>query len=305
VGSLYPLASGLLCVRVYMDILTQPLLNALKKFSDVLKRTLDLLNKQNESTNKIANATIKQSTTPIVVTAECKLSEATIDKVVAGIKPNEERENLKLRLESWTVALLLMYTIVTGFEWYELNTSNLNQSAATIGANATANMELYNQRHQLAMEQRAWVVFDTDYVDKNFRPKLNESILIPIELLNIGKTPATNIDGVVIVEELKRQDEPTFDYRPGRPRNLIKNAVLYPGFPATSSVRELNNEPLSDTRYRSLRREDKVLKVHGQISYEDVFHVHHLLTFCHVIGSTPSTRSPMCVEHNGVDPNAE
>jgi hypothetical protein len=98
---------------------------------------------------------------------------------------------------------------------------------------------------------------------------------------------------VVAVDELETTDDPNFDYS-HRPKGHIDDSILYPGYPATSVV----SPPLR-------RHKGKTLKVHGRITYEDAFHVHHWLTFCHAVSASEIARTPKCVANNDTDQNLE
>jgi hypothetical protein len=95
---------------------------------------------------------------------------------------------------------------------------------------------------------------------------------------------------VVAVDELDPLVEPVFAYGPERPKTVIKAGIIHPNFASTSFL-----EP------KTILHKGKVLKVHGRICYDDIFHKHHWVTFCHVISSSPEGRTPKCVNQNNVD----
>jgi hypothetical protein len=62
--------------------------------------------------------------------------------------------------------------------------------------------QLKEAQRQLRQDQRPWLFFNTDYADV-VPLKDEEPIFVPIELQNIGKTPAKNVSGYLAITILK------------------------------------------------------------------------------------------------------
>ena len=154
------------------------------------------------------------------------------------------------------------------------------------------------------LDQKAWLMFDADYAD-TLRLHRIEEITVPVQLRNIGKTPARKIDGFVEVDEVPVNDVPKFDYtNPPRPIRL-QGGLIYPGFPNTSEAAELTNDrtPVLATPEKRRKFENGKLAfvVWGRIAYEDIFGDGHWIKFCHSITNSPLGKFKACTDQNTID----
>jgi hypothetical protein len=148
-------------------------------------------------------------------------------------------------------------------------------------------------------------------------------IVALIQVTNIGKTTATNIAGQVVLELLDTTQEPVFIYRHGHPRTRFKQGIVFPEgkiqLPAMALVSHLPDPiPLIVTpdMQKRMNAGDVYIALHGRVTYDDIFGVHHWLTFCGQGLMDPMNPQPEdilrfgklkgaagCIAHNNADSN--
>jgi hypothetical protein len=153
----------------------------------------------------------------------------------------------------------------------------------------------------MRLDEKAWLIFDTDYSDR-LKLRKSEEIFVPIQLRDIGKTPARKIDGFVVIEELKTGDAPRFDKSIFIP---LRAGIIWPEFPQNTMAMERTSEkkPVIATSQKmdQYAKGDLAFAVWGRITYEDIFHESHWTQFCHTISSKPSAHSKQCADYNEID----
>jgi hypothetical protein len=139
----------------------------------------------------------------------------------------------------------------------------------------------------------------------------NQPIAAPVELGNSGKTPASHVTGDVVAELLAPEEEPTFVYTKGHPRSHIAEITILPNQQMHFSAEVLKRGKgtprpvLYTSDIQKLVEAGKLLIViHGSLTYDDVFGVHHWMHFCSFGGSGNVFGGPKgCNEWNQVDNN--
>src|SRR5580704_1895548 len=163
-----------------------------------------------------------------------------------------------------------------------------------------------NARDQLEMEQRSWLVFDPNQSDTLVLGANKAEILVPLRLVNIGRTPARAIDGFVIVEELKSGERPTFIYRKDR-ATKIEVGIIYPSseLAQTTEIKEWldGHQPslVTESKRTEFKQGNTFFNVWGRLTYVDVFHQKHFVQFCHAVAQNPSGKTKECADYNMVD----
>jgi len=164
-----------------------------------------------------------------------------------------------------------------------------------------------NAREQLEMDQRSWLVFDTNYADKMELGGNGANIVAPFRLVNIGKTPARKIEGFVMVEEVNKGQHPTFVKIANR-LTPISIGILYPGseYAHTTYVGEFADDhkavSVDKTKQREFESGDVVFNVWGRLKYVDIFRDEHWVQFCHAITDEPWGKTKECADYNLIDP---
>jgi hypothetical protein len=171
-----------------------------------------------------------------------------------------------------------------------------NQGAA-VAAKDSAHTAVITMR----LDEKAWLMFDSDY-SHTAKLRYPGEISIPVQLRDIGKTPARRIDGFVVVDELEAGAAPTFQEQP---HNNIRAGVIWPNFPSNTAAKEFTSDgksvAMTMEKMRRYDRGELVFAVWGRINYEDVFEKPHWVQFCHTISPQPSAHSSQCADYNQID----
>jgi hypothetical protein len=168
-----------------------------------------------------------------------------------------------------------------------------------------------NAREQLEIEQRGWLVFDSNYSDDKITEGLQATkpdIAIPFRLVNLGKTPIRAIAGFVTVEEHPKGEPPAFRQNSDH-ITKIRVGIIYPGFDFSheTEVKELVDGgmtvPTSTIKREQFNKGEIVFNVWGELSYVDVFQRAHWVHFCHAITNNPLGKTKECADYNRVEPS--
>jgi hypothetical protein len=124
----------------------------------VKKVIRNLAGKADENKSAISEQTHAQieKELPPPVTHQFNIPDSTIDRIKSRTAHEIRREWWKDFLEVAGIGVIIVYTIFAGFQWYELNTQNINQSAANDNSGTTADRTLMkmqqtlNETHNLA-----------------------------------------------------------------------------------------------------------------------------------------------------------
>jgi len=143
-----------------------------------------------------------------------------------------------------------------------------------------------------------------------------QPLLMPIQLINSGKTPAKNVTGVIVVNLLHKGQEPTFAYETGHPRYAIDGGTAAPNFPANflwavlpehlPPSEELKPVLVARTIQQGIASGDLYIVVHAKVTYSDIFGIEHWMTFCSYAQNSPLTTGPdasKCAQYNDADKN--
>ncbi len=188
------------------------------------------------------------------------------------------------------VVLLSIYTL------YTIKMYSPNKKAADAAKESS-----HTSAVTMRLDEKAWLIFDTDYSD-TLKLRKSEEVSVPIQLRDIGKTPARKIDGFVVVEESKTGDPPRFDKSIFTP---LRAGIIWPGFPQDTKAREITSERkpviVTSEKLRQYAEGSLAFVVWGRISYKDIFQESHWVQFCHTISSKPSAHSKQCADYNELD----
>jgi len=208
-----------------------------------------------------------------------------------------------------TLIVLFGYTAVAFYQAYEMRKAT---RAATDSAKA-ARDSADAAKQAMHVDQRAWMnVFVGQAALED-----GSLIKIPVRIINSGKTPAYNVQGVAVINLLKEKDQPDFNYRSGHPRYSINTGTAVPNFPNDLSWPVLPkyvppDKPLSPIVTTSAIRKgiqngSLYIVVHARITYDDVFGTHHWINFCsyahNAAGLPEKATADTCGPYNDVDKN--
>jgi hypothetical protein len=122
-----------------------------------------------------------------------------------------------------------------------------------------------------------------------------QTIELPLRVTNVGKTPARNIVVATVVEVVPRAQAPNFGDSPTDIIPIFRSEVgdLFPNDWTSFNTWRLKAKgeakkggdtevwPLSKPEYAELMAGQAYIAVHGQIGYEDIYHVPHWTKFCY------------------------
>jgi len=260
----------------------QGLRNDIAAISQVLQDQTNAIREYKDSQHKTddqAPTLIKaELATPVPIRVETEAKER-----------HPVRDKLKWVAEILGIAAAVVLAFLAYFQWKETQNT------------------VKQLKRQIAMDQRAWLLLDTDVSD-TFQMHEGD-FAVPISLTNIGKSPAENIHGFIEVDELTQEEVGTSDYGPGKERTNIKAGLIYPQKPHETKAYKWASEkkPVAIDSQRHLQFETGkiVVVIRGKLFYEDIFHVEHWIEFCHAISGNPSSKAGKCVEQNKIDSNDE
>ena len=128
-------------------------------------------------------------------------------------------------------------------------------------------------------EQRAWIVARTPTTPVRFGAK--EPITFPVNFVNIGKTPAANVEAYVRVELVQSGREPSFSYEPGTSM-IFRNGELVPNDEVSHEIpARARHDPIILTLDRVSRLLDgsEYAAFYGDVTYQDISG-RHWTRFC-------------------------
>jgi hypothetical protein len=162
-------------------------------------------------------------------------------------------------------------------------TSDLAKEAKRSADAATNSLGV--SRRAMQLDQRAWI-----NISMPGKPMIQEQspIMFSVRLLNTGKTIAKNVEANFAVSRLKKGDAPEFIYVPHSGHNFIRarTRTISPNFPMDFNVALMNTAKdageviLDKATHEAFRNGEFTLLIHGKVTYDDIFGVHHWMTFC-------------------------
>ena len=169
-------------------------------------------------------------------------------------------------------------------------------------------------QRQMRVDQRPWLFFNTDNADA-FGLQDGLPIVVPIEVQNLGKTPARRVVGHLVITTLKAgEDDPWVGrgkFGEGDPARSLSMQTLYNTIPMTRPITvkvwDQQGNPadliLKPELHKALDNGEYTIIIYGRFDYWDGFGVPHWMTFCHQRAVLVERRSRTCVEYNNADSN--
>lgn len=167
-------------------------------------------------------------------------------------------------------------------------------------------------RSNFRTDQRAWLTRRVDRSPPVFL-ELGKRISLDVVIANIGKTPARNLNGSVVLDLLDSDQNPSFDYSGDRPRVYFTNQLIVPGDSThvgahvikRSSIGSPGGDVLTDNDVKQFSKGALHAVIHGKIYFDDIFSHQHWYSFCEYLEGggrpAPATGDKICSEQNGTD----
>jgi hypothetical protein len=178
-----------------------------RRFRTWLHRLANKYKYQISNEQRASDPTVeKHESKPII--NELHISDSTIDRIKRKTGDERRHENFKDRLDALAVFVLALYTIFAACQWIELNTQNINQSAANMNAVVNAQKAERLSRDTLIAANRPWVgirdpfkKMRIEFVPNRVNPNASDPISINSEITyvleNVGNAPARKVRGGV------------------------------------------------------------------------------------------------------------
>jgi hypothetical protein len=243
------------------------------RISDVLKKAWNFAKKAESTNVAMAIATIVIAIATVLTWREVHNGSIQTDKIVTA------SQNIQLAL----------------------NAANQQNRTALDSTLHQSKLALDASNKQAVLSQRAWLsVLVNTVTPASGMFAAGQPLDIRISQKNTGRTPALNLKGVTerttvpVNKDGNTFNPPDFSYK-GTPSvsagNLPPDGVVFGDFQAPFT---------SDDFDRVINLKVRIY-LHGRIEYDDVFGVHHWLTFCSFL--LPGGAYAVCAYHNEIDQN--
>lgn len=188
------------------------------------------------------------------------------------------------------------------------------QQAEATGKQAKASQDgVYAVKRQMRQDQRAWIKVE---INQCVPESANHPYAPPVEITNIGKTAAREVNTQIIVQLLGKDEVPALTFDVNRAQTIAYSGIIFPNIkPAIYPAQWVLDLPgfhhfkvgvLSIGDVDDLTFGRKYFAVYARIMYLDVFGTHHWTHFCTTSVWTPDKggrRLGECAAFNNVDNN--
>jgi hypothetical protein len=288
-----------------MDYVTRQFINLTKKFRTELRKSIaDLRNALNKQTEAIREsnqrADIQQSVPPEIVTAVNLPESIEIHQRETDAREERHYRGRTLLVAWATFIAIAVYAVLVYFQYREMiNATGSSQQAVGEARRNRLQAEKYLNAtiEQFRLDQRAWVAV----VQTSGKPEINKPFDIAVLVRNTGKTFAKDFKMVLVVEPVKKGQQPEFAKNQASFSRVTKSvSILTPSadYTATSSPIK-NGNILADTAFKEIVNGDIVVFAYGRLTYKDVFGCSHWTDFCSRL--SPDSRWESCSVHNDAD----
>jgi hypothetical protein len=244
------------------------------------------------------------------VTHELNISDSTIDRIKTPTAHETRREWWKDFIEVAGIGVLTLYTMFAYFQWKELNTANVNQSAANMNAIAAAAETLRQGRLALNESTKNFRTDERAWVGARFEVAVDpQSRLIRVGLINgnVGKTYARQVSifhlshVVVGSKPMTNIAEYLKTYLKTHPWEQSARAIaIAPG----AYYEAINTRQPTPSYFRLIMDGKRTIYVFGYVSYLDIFGQSHTTKFCAALRPDIARQqlgAEMCAEYNDAD----
>jgi hypothetical protein len=169
-----------------------------------------------------------------------------------------------------------------------------------------------SQQRATKIDERAWMGFSLPsglQIQKDAITKQAQALLIPIQIINTGKTVAKNVSGDVVITVIDKGEKLTFNMSDYSHYGLQGGAIFPNGqMGLTQPAIKRGQDGIAKTIIPTddlLQRIDTAKSfavVFGHVTYCDVFGVPHKTTFCRYV-TVPGLIDADCMNYNDADDN--
>lgn len=163
-----------------------------------------------------------------------------------------------------------------------------------------------------ANDQRAWIGISLRQKGYQIRAdaqtKRPIDILVAVDTINTGKTPAFGVHGNIAITVIKKGEQiPVGKYGPGHASYAVNGGVMFPGGDTQLARPAIKHGPRTANVIiptpelaGELDKGESLLIVHARIDYLDIRDRPHWITFCRSISSAGLV-NPECMAYNNTD----
>ncbi|HZR29076.1 MAG TPA: hypothetical protein VFA71_09860 [Terriglobales bacterium] len=224
----------------------------------------------------------------------------------------------------------------------ETISGSIQQAVGALQKSATAaQASVQTIQRQMRLDQRPWLKFELGgqvVNDKNPNDILKSVTFtegqvprVPVRFVNVGKTAARGVHGIIIFEIVPLGKDPNLPQRkkkymflvagpiptklkaPVRAATPMKGGDIFPGMYSEIPIdrvhisadgRAVEGFPLGHQEALSLLSDKSYFSFYGELFYSDIFGVKHWTRFCYMrTVSGASADSEKCAEFSDVDAN--
>lgn len=224
----------------------------------------------NQSTENSNNGLFQDNKTPKTQTSKINSANRTYhsnDKVNLRAMTYYETFNIFMMILIFIVTAI--YAVFAGLQWRIIQTS-------------------------MRIDQRAWIAFN----GINIEFKVGKPVVVIVNFINTGKTPAINLNYITTFEPLDTDTSPDFS----KENNIITEykGLATPRQEFQIVVKPPENILLTDIGYTNVISGTQRLYIHGRIRYTDIFGYPHWITYCYYL-DRDLKRWHAHKEHNDID----
>jgi hypothetical protein len=172
---------------------------------------------------------------------------------------------------------------------------------------------LYSQYWAMRVDTRPWIQVKPS--DQNPVPQVGKSMTMPLQFVNVGKTPAKRLLAYMFVEVVDNDKAPHLPELEGpeiRSWTFVTSGIVFPNVAIDGLAKSVKatsgtaseDLPVTDADYQRLMEGKAYLAVYAVAYYRDAFNTKHWTTFCawHSFKAGNVTANS-CIAYNNVDDN--
>jgi hypothetical protein len=216
--------------------------------------------------HRTANKQHKKGDAPTPAKGQIHTKHSTDNKSSPENKPHPEGHPA-WKIRWWR--LRIKYAAMNKWRFFE----GLGILAAVFYA-GIAYLQWFDANKNFRVDQRAWVQVRVKNDPKTLEDYKNPSQLI--EIVNVGKSPATHIVVTTQGEILDNAIGSSFDY--GTPGYRLTIGILFPN--ATEETRMGSPIAFSERQRNDLAEGNSYLTEYASVTFNDIFGVSHWTHFC-------------------------
>jgi len=255
------------------------------------------------------------------VVAEVHFDENTI-KATNAENDRSDRRQKEIRnatIAAVVAACIYAATAACQLQQMSIQTSILNGQVTTVHKDSLeaigkAGAQVDMAKQTMRVDQRAWI----GIVATKATVEVNIPLAVGLKLQQLGKTPARHCELQAKVETAENESRVRFEFKKGEIRDKANMETILPNAIINVNVQEPDKltkqglvlKNLTKPRFEAINRGDVQFFVHGKVTYDDAFAIHHWVEFCFFYQPNPILRTTdvpfiNCEHHNDIDDDLE